>query len=379
MKLLADFIIVSGLVVTATIVVMLAMSKKKELPKYILMVLLGLSAITLLTLYAHLHGMDLLFGFTHLFEDGAGLLIGPLIYLYLESIFNQDENLIRKRWFHFVPFVVYWIVISLPKAVANFYGEEVFEYVGWFRNAYVALAKNLFVLLYIVFSLKLFLSYTELMKSNYSTFTIDNHGWLRTLLMAFLAVFLFDLIVIVVYILFKPAFEWDLGIISVIFLAVVTFYLGYQGLKQSVIRFPAFLAAGQGVSGKDKERFPNSILSSAEKETIKNKLEALMSEDKPFLQQELTLNGLAELVGTSDKNLSLYLNHSLNTSFYDYINTCRVREVTEKLQRQEYDKYSLLGVAFTSGFNSKSSFYRAFKKETGISPTEFKKKISSKK
>lgn len=377
MKLLADFLLISGFVVTIVIFVMLTTAKKKDLSQHILMALLGLSAMTLLTLYAHLHNINSLFGFTHLFEDGAGLLIGPFIYLYVESIFNQDKNLIHKRWFHFLPFIIYWIIVSLPKAIANYSGEDIFEYVGLFRGAYSALAKNVFVLIYIFFSLRLFLKYKELMKSSYSTFTNDNLGWLKRLLIALLAVFLFDMVVIIVYILYQPTFDWDLGIISVMFLSLIIFYLAYHGLKQSVIQFPEFLYERQEVSGKDNQQLPKLILSSQDLETIKIKLEVIISKERPYLQQELTLNDLAELVGTSNKSLSLYLNHSLNTSFYDFVNKCRVKEVQEKLKQEEFKKYSLLGVAFASGFNSKSSFYRAFKKETGISPNEFKKKIAS--
>lgn len=94
--------------------------------------------------------------------------------------------------------------------------------------------------------------------------------------------------------------------------------------------------------------------------------------EKPYLKQELTLSGLAELISTSDKKLSALLNHSLSISFYDYINRFRVEAVKEKLELEEYEKYSLVGIAYTCGFNSKSSFYRAFKKETGISPTIYK-------
>ena len=124
----------------------------------------------------------------------------------------------------------------------------------------------------------------------------------------------------------------------------------------------------------------DSTIGYLQKDEAKALLETLkdvIKNEKPYLQQELTLSGLAELINTSDKKLSALLNHSLSSSFYDYMNHYRIEAVKEKLRLGEYEKYSLVGIAYTCGFNSKSSFYRAFKKETGISPRKYKIKHAS--
>jgi len=95
--------------------------------------------------------------------------------------------------------------------------------------------------------------------------------------------------------------------------------------------------------------------------------------EKAYLDENLTLSKLAELIPTTDKKLSTFLNQHLNITFYDMINAYRVESVKEKLLSNNYNNLTLLGIAYESGFNSKSSFNRIFKKETGLSPSEYKK------
>lgn len=118
-------------------------------------------------------------------------------------------------------------------------------------------------------------------------------------------------------------------------------------------------------------------LQKEEADVLLNTLQQVMEYEKPYLKQEITLNSLAELVGTTDKKLSALLNHILDISFYDFVNKYRVEALKEKLQCKEYEKYTLLGIAYSCGFNSKSSFYRVFKKETGISPATYKNRKAS--
>ena len=90
-----------------------------------------------------------------------------------------------------------------------------------------------------------------------------------------------------------------------------------------------------------------------------------------FKDQDLTLKKLSTLLGTGDKKLSTLLNANLKTNFYDYINTHRLRYFTDKIAKNKYKNYSIVGLAQESGFKSKSVFYREFKKKFGISPSKY--------
>ncbi|TMM58319.1 AraC family transcriptional regulator [Maribacter algarum] len=377
MKLLADFILITGFAITSVILFMLAISKKRKTPQNILMLFLSITLIIIITVATSLHELRNVFIFFNLLEDGARFILGPLLFIYIKSIFKKDKNLIKNHLLHFLPFIIYFGVITLPIGISRILGKTLFDYLELLHGtAYVAIIKDLYWLLYIFLSGRLFLMFKTKMKSNYSSFKKANFDWINKFLISCLLVVLFDLVVVLYRIFFIKEISWDVGLISLCFLILLTIYLGYHGLKQSTIYLPKFLLDNEEASKKDKHQNIKFSLSREELEELKSNLDDILIYEKPYLQQELTLSGLAELIGTTDKKLSSLLNHHLNVSFYDFINQYRVEEVKEKLKLEEYEKYSLLGLAYTCGFNSKSSFYRAFKKETGISPTAYKKENS---
>lgn len=376
MILLADFILLSGFALTSVILFMLAVSKKRQTPQNILMLFLSITLVIIITVASHLHGLRNVFIFFNFFEDGARFVLGPLLFIYIKSIFVKDKNLLKTHVLHFVPFILYLSTITIPIAISRLLGRTIVDYLDLLHGtAYVAVVKDIYWLLYIFLSIRLFLVFKTKMKSSYSSFKEANFGWINKFLVSCLLLVIFDLAVVFYRILFITNISWDVGIISLCLLILLTIYLGYHGLRQSTIYLPQFLMERKGDRVDFYKQSPKSNLSKEEQVTIKNKLDAVLTNQKPYLEQELTLNALAELVGTSDKKLSALLNHSLNISFYDFINRYRVEEVKEKLKLKEYEKYSLLGLAYTCGFNSKSSFYRAFKKEAGRSPTEYKRHL----
>ncbi|HZY36433.1 MAG TPA: ABC transporter permease [Mucilaginibacter sp.] len=98
-----------------------------------------------------------------------------------------------------------------------------------------------------------------------------------------------------------------------------------------------------------------------------------VTEDGLFYQDtELSLSSLAEELDIHPHELSRIINIALKKNFNDFINEYRIREVTRKMQDPAFDRLTLLGIAFDSGFNSKSTFHRTFKQMTGQSPAEYK-------
>ncbi|QHS56284.1 helix-turn-helix domain-containing protein [Mucilaginibacter sp. 14171R-50] len=101
-------------------------------------------------------------------------------------------------------------------------------------------------------------------------------------------------------------------------------------------------------------------------------LKKAMQEGCYYQDPELNLSSLAEKLGVGPHELSRIINTVLKKSFNDFINEYRVASVVQKMQDPAYDHITLLGIAFESGFNSKTTFNRTFKQIIGKSPVEYK-------
>ena len=103
----------------------------------------------------------------------------------------------------------------------------------------------------------------------------------------------------------------------------------------------------------------------------KSKIETLIQAEKLYQNPELTLTDLAKKLETNAAVISKTINQGFQMNFNDCINNYRIEAVKNSFSNGEYKKSTLLGIAFDSGFNSKATFNRAFKKNTGKTPKEF--------
>lgn len=106
---------------------------------------------------------------------------------------------------------------------------------------------------------------------------------------------------------------------------------------------------------------------------LEKSIAKLMKKDKPYLNSKLSLSELAGMLNTNQTYLSNFLNRQKDISFADYINQFRVQEACRQLLLPQNNNLSVDALATVSGFNSKSTFYNAFKKVTGMTPAEFQK------
>lgn len=95
-----------------------------------------------------------------------------------------------------------------------------------------------------------------------------------------------------------------------------------------------------------------------------------MREERPFYDEDLSLEELARLVEVRPQQLSEILNVRIGDGFYDYVNRYRVNAAKEQLLNEP--GRSVLSIAYAVGFNSRSSFYTCFAKETGMTPSRFR-------
>ncbi len=124
---------------------------------------------------------------------------------------------------------------------------------------------------------------------------------------------------------------------------------------------------------KLKNKYKNSTLDPEKVENYLKKLHHLMEIEKLFKDENLSLQTLAEKMGISPRDLSRIINERMEKNFRDMINGFRIEEA-KRMVLNSKKNHSILDIAFESGFNSKEVFNRAFKKYTGMTPSEYKKK-----
>lgn len=106
-------------------------------------------------------------------------------------------------------------------------------------------------------------------------------------------------------------------------------------------------------------------------EAICTEIKKLMDIEKPYLRMEYTLTEMAKELSILPGTLSMILNSKLNTSFPDYINSFRVKTAVNLLNDFYKKNLTIETVAYECGFNNRTSFYKAFKKQTGRLPSDY--------
>jgi AraC-like DNA-binding protein len=117
-----------------------------------------------------------------------------------------------------------------------------------------------------------------------------------------------------------------------------------------------------------KSRLPEEVLN-----RYQRKLESVMSQQKAYLENDMTLVQLAERLAMPTHHLSQLLNERLGMNFFDYVNQLRVERAKKLLRDPAKAKQPILELAFEAGFNSKSTFNSFFKRVSGHSPSAYRK------
>ena len=125
------------------------------------------------------------------------------------------------------------------------------------------------------------------------------------------------------------------------------------------------------------KKYEKSGLKRAEADNYFIALEKYMREEKPYLDPEMTISDLSIKLGIQRHYLTQIINERLQKNFFMYVNEYRVREAKKMMDDEKLKDYTLLRIAYESGFNSKSGFNTIFKRLTGYTPSEYKKKTSA--
>ena len=307
------------------------------------------------------------------------LLFGPFLYLYTHSLLTKNFELKGKQWLHFVPFILFFIAtetywLSTPEATQRFVLERILQ-----RDipvsVYIA-SSLIFIqfLVYVLASLRLIKKYGEEMSAQLSDYKRVNTSWL------------YSTIIFFTILMTVSMFNGSLGLTSLaryyyfaFTLLIFAIMVFVNKVLLGAMRNPGFFSVTEekpptGISPTANPKYSSSGLAEDDKQKIARQVLDFMGKERPFLEPELTLEQLAGKLSLRPKILSQVINETVGQNFFDFVNRYRIEEAKKLLANPADKKITVLEVLYEVGFNSKSSFNTLFKKHTGLTPSEFKKK-----
>jgi AraC-like DNA-binding protein len=269
----------------------------------------------------------------------ACILIGPFMYLYLKSQTNNE----KINWIiHIIPYLIGITVIGSVYP----YVEHRDVWSRWILNG-IYLQWFIYIAIAIKYIFPIFKKITNKEKLKNS-----------------------DIWHLSIY--FGVAFVW-LAYKTVVYTSYIIGALSFTFVLYLIILLLFFKNNQSSNFFEDKEKYKNKELDDNTIEDIEQKI-TLITKNELYLNPNLTLDETAKALKISKHLLSQYFNEKLGQSFNNFINEFRIEKAKEFLTNQ--NNYTMEGIGYECGFNSKSTFFTSFKKITGKTPSEYQKKLS---
>lgn len=302
------------------------------------------------------------------------LVIGPVVYFYIQSLLQSDFKFSKKDWIHFAPGLLYLLYSLIVFITDKLVLDEFYFYADrrdkdlktWYQL--LGLASMFY---YLGLSLKKYRAYKKRIYDIVSYADSILFRWIQNFLLAFYSL----LIIRIVFFFSNP--QWvNFGSHFWYFIsfALIVYYISISGYAEALKSSSVLLKKVDNTPIIPELEKP--MMSSFDVDKWKTQLIVLLEKQKMYENSQLTLSDIAQQLNTNTKTISSVVNGGFDMNFNDFINHYRIEAVKEKLNSGEHHKTTLLGIAFDCGFNSKATFNRAFKKSTSLSPKEYIKSIS---
>ena len=313
--------------------------------------------------------------------------IGPVLYFYVQSLLNPGFNVNKANWIHFLPGIIYivysLIIVVTDKLVVHKYyfladGTDR-DFDPWYQ--YCGFVSMVF---YLVITLKYYKKFVLLMQNLLSNADTLLFSWIKTFLISFLLMQLLQVLFFILGFFFN--IETYVGSWWYFFcFAIIMYYIalsGYNNNLQTQIPFQfskSLHAKAVLLPSVENEvaveidlnervpfqQLPDDLLQ------YKSQLISLFASNTIAQNPDVTLAEIAKKLNSNSTVISKVINQGFQMNFNDFVNQHRIELVKKAFLNGEHNKSTLLGIAFDCGFNSKATFNRAFKKNTGLSPKNF--------
>ena len=294
----------------------------------------------------------------------------PLLFLYILSIIYANFKLKKLHFIHLLPWVIS-IVILIP----NFFWVDEklkLQFLENFTNTtegnFLRIFGHIISALYFVAEVYYVVRYRKLLLENFTDKNaFKNYNWLKQLLILISIGQILTIFKNVSRNSFTAETTDLLRIITLTFGIFLIFWLVFKALNSPKL----FRGVDVNLKTSQEIKAKNS-----EEELVSHQLEFLknhMATKKTYLNPSLTIRKLAEALKMNARDLSVLINQHLNQHFFDFVNEYRIEDAKSILKNPVKKELTVLEVLYEVGFNSKSSFNTAFKKHTGLTPTQYKK------
>jgi AraC-like DNA-binding protein len=371
-------LLIPGLFMSVLLSGLLLTKRDKRCADYVLSTFLAISALTLALAYLEIYNRDhgYIFPFFINLSPPFVLLLGPALWLYVKCLTIPDFAINRRHLLLLIPFVTVFVLFLLNDYIKPDASRiDIDSHEGFKKGYMFPLVMGLIALSnigYTIWGLLMIKSYREKMKSFYSGSRHLELRWLRFLLVFSLIAYS---VISALYAVDSALHLMPFNTIQAIGYSIASTFIiiiGFFGLNQGDL-FSSVPVAYKEIEVETKITLAG--VSKPDQEFVAQLLQ-YMKEKKPYLSPELSLETLSNCLKVTAEYLSGVLNGSLNMNFYDFINHYRIEEFKSLCKDPAKRKLTIIALAMDSGFNSKATFNRVFKKNTGLTPSEYFSKVS---
>ena len=330
----------------------------------------------------------------HLFRLNMPLhyLVAPCAYLYVRAVLHQEVRFRRFDWLHFVPFGLHTLEL-LPfllhsAAYKHQYLQGLLVDIAGVTKQQEGLLPAYYhpVLKFVIGTSYVLLQWRLLGQFGRPAASVlrpENHALLRWLrVFTGLNTLLYPPVLLAMLLPFSTTYTtiFTVGVLGSYLLLTSTLLL----LRPQVLygmRSPVALAqAGPPLPSatpvKPEDAARAYCLSEDKKHEYRTRLEAHMQQ-QPFRRKGYGIKELAVETAIPPHHLSALINQEYRMNFSDFLNRYRIEYVKERMAQPDWRQLTLEGLALEAGFGNRTTFFRAFVKLTGITPSEYQAQVAA--